>query len=116
MNRDGGEGADIDYDVDVDRYVGMRIRMRRKDCGLTLKSLGAKMSLSAQQLHKYERGKDRISAVRLVDLAQALDVPVQYFFDGLPRPSVRRQTIVHRDSLEAAPAKQFLHNRGRRRN
>jgi transcriptional regulator with XRE-family HTH domain len=70
---------------DVDRYVGLRIRERRIMCDLTQAELADRISITLQQLSKYERGLNRISAGRLWALAQALGVEPGYFFEGLAR-------------------------------
>ena len=67
----------------VDRYVGNRILERRMILGLSLQQLAAMIGVTYQQAHKYERGLNRITAGRLYDIAQALAVPVAWFFDGL---------------------------------
>ena len=65
----------------TDILVGSRVRMRRNMLGLSQEKLGDKISLTFQQVQKYERGANRISASRLHELAQVLDVPVSFFFD-----------------------------------
>jgi transcriptional regulator with XRE-family HTH domain len=67
----------------VDAFVGARIRARRKQLGLTQAGLGAAVGLSFKQIRKYERGENRVGASRLFEIAQVLDVAVDYFFDGL---------------------------------
>lgn len=66
----------------VDIYVGSRVKLRRTLLGLSQEKLGAALGLTFQQVQKYERGANRIGASRLYKLAQVLDVPVGYFFDG----------------------------------
>ena len=68
---------------DVDRYVGARMRERRIMLGLTQQELAELIGVTYQQAHKYETGINRIAAGRLSSIAQALGVPVGYFFDGL---------------------------------
>ena len=67
----------------VDAHVGGRLRERRILLGFSQTRLGESLDLSFQQIQKYERGIDRISVGRLVHLAQALDVPITYFFEEL---------------------------------
>lgn len=69
---------------DVNRHLGARIRMRRKALSLTLKDLAHAVDMSHQQILKYEQGGSRISAPVLCQLCEALDVPVEWFFEGLP--------------------------------
>ena len=68
----------------VDRYVGARVRMRRMMVGLSQERLGEGLGLTFQQVQKYEKGSNRISASRLQQIARILDVPVAFFFDGAP--------------------------------
>jgi transcriptional regulator with XRE-family HTH domain len=65
----------------VDIYIGRRIRVRRTLLGMSQAALGNKLGLTFQQVQKYERGANRVSGSRFVQLAAALDVPVSYFFD-----------------------------------
>ena len=68
----------------IDRYVGSRVRERRLLLGMSQQALGAKLGVTFQQLQKNERGTNRIASSRLVDLSNALEVPIQFFFDDLP--------------------------------
>jgi len=70
----------------LDAYIGARLRLRRLMLGMSQDTLAAQLSLTFQQVQKYENGTNSISAGRLYDLAQALDVPVQYFFNGMDSP------------------------------
>ena len=67
----------------VDAHVGKRVRHRRWMVGMTQQQLGEQVGIKFQQIQKYATGKNRISASRLWDIAQALDVPISYFFEGL---------------------------------
>jgi transcriptional regulator with XRE-family HTH domain len=67
----------------IDVHVGGRVRLRRTLLGLTQERLGDSLGLTFQQVQKYERGANRISASRLYDLSRTLDVPVSFFFDDL---------------------------------
>lgn len=69
--------------TDTDKYVGQRIRERRIMLGLSQQQMADMIGVTYQQAHKYERGINRISAGRLFEIAQVLNVPVSYFFDGL---------------------------------
>lgn len=68
----------------MDIHVGSRVRLRRMVIGMSQEKLGEKMSLTFQQIQKYEKGTNRIGASRLYQLAQILDVPVQFFFEDAP--------------------------------
>jgi transcriptional regulator with XRE-family HTH domain len=65
----------------VDVQVGSRVRLRRNMLGLSQEKLGEAIGLTFQQVQKYERGANRISASRLHELSRVLDVPVSFFFD-----------------------------------
>jgi transcriptional regulator with XRE-family HTH domain len=67
----------------VDSHVGQRIRQRRWMSGMTQQQLAEKVGIKFQQIQKYETGMNRVSASRLFDVAQALDVPISFFFEGL---------------------------------
>jgi transcriptional regulator with XRE-family HTH domain len=68
----------------IDVHVGSRLRMRRMLVGMSQEKLGEHLDLTFQQVQKYEKGSNRISASRLFDMARILDVPVQFFFDDMP--------------------------------
>lgn len=68
---------------EIDAYIGARVRLRRLMLEMSQEMLGNKLGLTFQQVQKYERGINRISASRLFELATALKVPVSYFYDGL---------------------------------
>jgi transcriptional regulator with XRE-family HTH domain len=68
----------------VDVHVGTRVRLRRTLLGMSQEKLGQAVGLTFQQVQKYERGVNRISAARLHKLSQVLDVPVLFFFDDMP--------------------------------
>ena len=67
----------------VDLHVAARLRERRLVLGLTQQQLAERIGASYQQVHKYETGVNRLSAGRLVQLAEALEVEVGHFFAGL---------------------------------
>lgn len=78
----------------IDQHVGERIRHRRTELGLTQERLAQALAVSYQQIQKYETGANRISAGRLFEISQKLDVDVGYFFldlvadDDLPTPGL----------------------------
>ena len=67
----------------IDIHVGSRIRLRRTLMGLSQEKLGHEMDLTFQQVQKYERGANRVSASRLYNLSTIMDVPVSFFFDDM---------------------------------
>jgi len=81
----------------IDRHVGSRVRMRRILLGMSQEKLGEALDLTFQQVQKYEKGTNRIGASRLQQIAQILNVPPGFFFDGMPAPEGAAL-------LESAPA------------
>lgn len=69
--------------TDIDLHLGRRLRRRRRLLGLTQQQLANQVGIRFQQIQKYECGANRISAARLWQLAEALESPVSYFYDGL---------------------------------
>jgi transcriptional regulator with XRE-family HTH domain len=67
----------------VDTHVGARIRLRRHLLGISQGKLAKALGVTFQQIQKYERGLNRISASRLHDLACALDTSISFFFDDM---------------------------------
>jgi transcriptional regulator with XRE-family HTH domain len=71
----------------IDLHVGARIRMRRKILGVSQERLAEDLGLTFQQVQKYERGANRVSASKLYEIARSLQTSVAYFFDGLADPA-----------------------------
>jgi transcriptional regulator with XRE-family HTH domain len=70
----------------IDVHVGARVRIRRKALGISQERLANELGLTFQQVQKYERGSNRISASKLYETARVLGVEPDYFFTGLPDP------------------------------
>lgn len=68
----------------IDVHVGSRLRMRRQIVSMSQEKLGELLGITFQQVQKYEKGTNRISASRLFYAAKILGVPVQAFFEDLP--------------------------------
>ncbi|MDP1872712.1 helix-turn-helix domain-containing protein [Phenylobacterium sp.] len=71
----------------VDRHVGLRIRLRRKELGVSQERLAESIGLTFQQVQKYERAANRVSASKLWEMARALKTSVAYFYEGLGDPT-----------------------------
>ncbi len=114
-----GRGTGKPHPVDV--HVGRRVRLRRTLLGMSQTTLGDAIGLTFQQMQKYERGTNRISASRLFDLSRVLDVPVEFFFEDMPAavaasslvqggrkakepPSYERDPMAKRETLELVRA------------
>ncbi len=67
----------------VDVHVGKRIRHRRWMVGMTQQQLAGKVGIKFQQIQKYETGMNRVSASRLWEISESLEVPINFFFDGI---------------------------------
>ena len=67
----------------IDVHVGGRIRLRRRILGLSQKDLAVALSLTFQQVQKYERGSNRVSASKLYQIARTLQVAMTYFFEDV---------------------------------
>ena len=67
----------------VDAHVGYRVRLRRVLIGMSQERLGELLGLTFQQVQKYERGINRIGAGRLYEVAEILDVPISFFYEGV---------------------------------
>jgi transcriptional regulator with XRE-family HTH domain len=88
--------------VAIDDHVGSRIRQRRIMLGLTQQQLAELTGVTYQQQHKYERGVNRVSAGRLFKIARALNVPVDYFYEGIGEEGIRPVAQHERMLLEIA--------------
>ncbi|WP_445502642.1 helix-turn-helix domain-containing protein [Microvirga sp. G4-2] len=67
----------------IDKEIGTRVRMRRISIGMSQEKLGEMLGLTFQQVQKYEKGMNRISVGRLVDIAKILGVDIHFFFNGI---------------------------------
>ena len=74
----------------MDQQLGANVRAIRREIGMTQPELAALLNLSNQQIDKYERGRNRIAAVRLLMIAAALGRPVMDFFEGVEISSAPR--------------------------
>lgn len=82
--------------ADVER--GKRIRLRRTELGMTQSELGKKLGVTFQQVQKYEKGVNRVGATRLQDVANALQVPVSFFYDIQTNDSKEVESLLFLDS------------------
>jgi transcriptional regulator with XRE-family HTH domain len=95
---DSAEGPDP-----IDRHVGLRLRLRRRELGVSQEKLAETIGLTFQQIQKYERAANRISASKLWEIAQALNTSVGFFYQGIgERPAVDGP------DLTSAEAREFL--------
>ena len=113
----------------IDVHVGKRIRLRRTLLGLSQTVVAERVGITFQQVQKYERGTNQLAASRLYGFAQALEVPIDYFFqdiEGAPAPpspypaSVYKEftgndDVTRRETLELARAFQAIDDEELRR-
>lgn len=71
----------------IDVHVGRRVRLRRRELGVSQQRLAEGLGLTFQQVQKYERGANRISASKLYEIGRLLSVPIGWFFEGLDDPA-----------------------------
>ncbi len=88
----------------IDVHVGARLRQRRALLGMTQTNLGDAIGVKFQQVQKYERGTNRISASRLFALSRVLDVPVEYFFDDMPAAVAASSPTLRGGKAEQPPS------------
>jgi transcriptional regulator with XRE-family HTH domain len=109
---------------DIEVHLGKRLRWRRRLLGLTQQQLAGACGVRFQQIQKYECGANRISAARLWQLSEALEVPVGYFYDGLSEdqqplqandPEPRGEMFARKETLDLIRAYYQLSERPRRR-
>lgn len=75
----------------IDQYVGNRVRTRRLALGMSQTKLADAIGLTFQQVQKYEKGTNRMGSSRLMQIANVLEVPVTFFFEGAPgQPKISR--------------------------
>jgi transcriptional regulator with XRE-family HTH domain len=70
----------------TDKHVGSRVRMRRLMLGRSQTQLGEALGVTFQQVQKYEKGTNRIGASRLQQISDTFQVPIGFFFEGVPQP------------------------------
>ena len=85
----------------TDKHVGSRVRMRRMMLAMSQEKLGDALGLTFQQVQKYEKGTNRIGASRLQQIAQILQVPVSFFFEGAP-------DLIPLDGMKEAPSPTYV--------
>ena len=109
-------GDEIKGPNPIDKHVGSRIRERRKELGMSQEKLAEHLGLTFQQVQKYERGSNRVSASKLFEISRALQTAVAYFYDHLiipgdtsgagdaTQPEYRHDFIMTPEGMELAKA------------
>jgi transcriptional regulator with XRE-family HTH domain len=112
--------ADVMSDL-IDIHLGKRLRRRRRLLGLTQQQLADACGVRFQQIQKYECAANRMSAARIWQLAEVLEVPVSYFYEGLgaerdsPGPGEGREVFARKETRDLIRAYYRLSERPRRR-
>ena len=83
QRKSSGRMASKGFPNPIDVHVGARIRLRRTLLGISQVALSEMIGLTFQQIQKYEKGNNRVSSSRLLDLSNVLDVAVSYFFEEM---------------------------------
>jgi len=88
----------------IDVQVGNRVRIRRMLIGMSQERLGDLLGLTFQQVQKYEKGVNRIGAGRLYEVARILNVPVDFFYEGVSSASASGA----KEQQDAPPVIEFV--------
>lgn len=83
----------------VDVFVGGKLRIKRLEKGMSQENLGDCVNLTFQQIQKYERGVNRISASKLFELAKSLETDIAYFFHGIRDAVIDYQFDTHKNPV-----------------
>ena len=97
---------------EIDIHLGRRLRRRRRLLGLTQQVLAHACGVRFQQIQKYECAANRMSAARLWQLAEVLEVPVSYFYEGLTRDQrehLERETASSSETLASKETQDLIH-------
>ncbi|MBO6834886.1 MAG: helix-turn-helix transcriptional regulator [Alphaproteobacteria bacterium] len=86
----------------IDAHVGRRVREARAAKGLSQEKLGNLLGISFQQVQKYEKGANRIGSSRLWALANALEVPVSFFFEDMEYDGDVNENFLPRRTIHMA--------------
>lgn len=84
--------------VEKDGDIGMRIRLRRSEIGMSQQELGAALGISFQQIQKYEKGVNRVGAARLQQIATALDTPTTFFLEEKSSSQTEVESLLFLDA------------------
>ncbi|WP_375619993.1 helix-turn-helix domain-containing protein [Bartonella sp. TS25HLJMH] len=90
--------------LDNDIFVGKKIRLRRKMLKMSQKTLGQHLGVTFQQIQKYENGLNRVSAGRLMEISDILNVPIAFFYADI---ITKQQPPYHHDEI-ASNTEEYL--------
>ncbi|VEJ44414.1 helix-turn-helix domain-containing protein [Bartonella vinsonii] len=94
----------------IDILIGKRIHHRRISIGLSQKELGSHLGVSFQQIQKYEKGLNRVSAKCLLEIANILEVPITFFYADIvtKEDMPTKETLLHHDQETYSEKEQVL--------
>jgi transcriptional regulator with XRE-family HTH domain len=95
----------------IDIHVGSRLRVRRSLMGITQEKLAKAVGLTFQQVQKYEKGLNRISAGRLFQFSRVLEVPVAYFYENLASGNTFGMSDNSQDGFSHEEPKDMMQNK-----
>ena len=104
---------------DLDKIIGNKVNELRLNKGLTRQELAKQIGVTHQQLQKYVKGTNRITASRLVDIAEALDTPIMYFFEDTSNKEVMDKLVLEKECIAImsefskitdTPHREVIHN------
>lgn len=90
----------------TDQHAGSRVKLRRVQLGMSQEKLADGLSLTFQQVQKYEKGTNRMGASRLQQISNILKVPVTYFFEGAP--NVKSSSASFPEQMSPAIVTEFI--------
>ncbi|WP_375634419.1 MULTISPECIES: helix-turn-helix domain-containing protein [unclassified Bartonella] len=97
-------------DLDNDIFIGKKIRLRRKMLKMSQKTLGQHLGVTFQQIQKYENGLNRVSAGRLMEISDILNVPIAFFYADI---ITKQQPAYHHDEIASSTEEYLLLKRFR---
>lgn len=100
----------LDCSINVDRHLGKKLRNLRIQRNLTQSVLGKAVGVTAQQLQKYEKADNRMSASKLFAIAEYLQIPVSYFFDKIKEDVITSKFSDINDNFFHTPPKEEVFN------
>ncbi|WP_375703255.1 helix-turn-helix domain-containing protein [Bartonella sp. AD13SXNS] len=96
--------------LNIDLFIGKKIRLRRKMLKMSQKTLGQHLGVTFQQIQKYENGLNRVSAGRLMEISDILDVPVSFFYADI---ITKQQPSYHHEEIASSTEEYLLLKRFR---
>lgn len=77
----------------IDQHIGLKIKLRRSALGITQNELGKILGVTFQQVQKYEKGANKIGSGKLYEIAEVLDSPIEYFYEGLDKNAAKKARL-----------------------